>query len=408
MIPQISADAALTGIRKIADIWAAAKPDSLIDVTRQLRVEPITLVDQDCLLLDSLPEVMQSLLSIFAGYYLQAVAVTMQVGDVQVGRHLDRINPNRSASGHLIDIAHNASGNVLRMESYVDRLPVPEEYEEELALEAQGASFAKRGRDHLRAARARLNRERREQRREDSAHRKSVSLGDNAQRELKEAANLSVGKIFDVSLTGGAGGTGRGGPKDQQTVSVPVAIRLMANAITSASLVHILSHGTQDTSVKERYHAWRAGRLEFIKDLILCNDLIDARRRNLMKDKDGLYSAIANRQKNGFWSGILSGQPSIGMASNLVVMSSATADELEMRTNYQLKNFQQRQKIFQETALMIMVVIDKEWDRVTFYHRGIALPTQLGVRDLKAANKGTGPDVSDILRAYQLGNAPSL
>lgn len=397
MIPQISADAALTGIRKIADIWAAAKPDSLIDVTRQLRVEPLTLVDQDCLLLDALPEVMQSLLSIFAGYYLQAVAVTMQVGDIHVGRHLDRINPNRSAAGHLIDLGHTASGNILRMESYADRLPTPEEYEDGLALEAQGASTTKRVRDQLRAARGRLNREKRDQRREDTAQRRSTNFGDNMQRELKEASNLSVGKLFDVQIGSG-----------KNTVAVPIAIRLMANAITSASLVHILSHGSQDTSVKERYHAWRAGRLDFIKDLILCNDLIEARRRNLMKDKDGLYSAIANRQKNGFWSGILSGQPSIGMASNLVVMSSATADQLELRTNYQLKNFQQRQKIFQETALMIMVVIDKEWDRVTFYHRGIALPTQLGVRDLKAANKGSGPDVSDILRAYQLGNAPSL
>jgi len=30
------------------------------------------------------------------------------------------------------------------------------------------------------------------------------------------------------------------------------------------------------------------------------------------------------------------------------------------------------------------------------------------VRDLKANNRGSGPDISEILRAYQLGSAPSL
>jgi len=58
--------------------------------------------------------------------------------------------------------------------------------------------------------------------------------------------------------------------------------------------------------------------------------------------------------------------------------------------------------------VMSMAVIDKQWERVTFYHRGIDMHTEVGMRDLKIANKGSGPDVSDILKAYQMGNAPSL
>jgi hypothetical protein len=67
-----------------------------------------------------------------------------------------------------------------------------------------------------------------------------------------------------------------------------------------------------------------------------------------------------------------------------------------------------REAIFKKTYLMIVAVIDKEWERVTFYTRGIATATQLGSHDLKAANKNTGPDIAQILQAYQLGSSPSL
>jgi hypothetical protein len=56
---------------------------------------------------------------------------------------------------------------------------------------------------------------------------------------------------------------------------------------------------------------------------------------------------------------------------------------------------------------MIIAVIDKQWDRVTFYHRSIPETTNVTIRSLKAANK-SGVDVKDVLQAYSLGHAPSL
>lgn len=378
----ITAEVGLSAIRKIADIWSVAKPESLIDYTKQLRVEPICLVDQDVLYHDATPEVMQSLLSIFAGYYLQAVAVSTNIGNVAVGRHLDKLNPNRATAQNAI----GAMGGMLSIESYEHRLPVLGE--DHVALEAAGDLIPV-------PVRRRMEERKTQMAAADKGG--SARFGRDTVGDLHELANLAVGKVLEVEITDG-----------QHRATVPIAVRLMANAVASASLVHILSHGSQDTSVKERYHAWRAGRLEFVRDLLLCQDLIDERRRALMKDKDGLYSAITARKRSGVLNGILTQQPSVGMASNLVVMSDQTARDLEIKTNYELKNFSQRQKIFEETAVMILVVLDKQWERVTFYHRGIATPTQLGLRELKAANKGSGPDVADILRAYQLGNAPSL
>ena len=95
-------------------------------------------------------------------------------------------------------------------------------------------------------------------------------------------------------------------------------------------------------------------------------------------------------------------------ASNLVVISTDTIASLEMQINGKMSDFKTREKVFKDTYIMLMCVVDKQWDRITIYSRGIHLATEVGIKDLKAANKGSGPDVSDILKAYQLGNHPSL
>ena len=482
------ADIGLSAIRKITDLWSGAKADSLIDYTRVARVEPIVLIDNDCLYLESLPEVMQSLQSVFAGYYLQAIAISTNVGKVEVMRHLDKLNPNRKP----LDSALDSAGWLLAQESYRHRLPRPNDAR--IALEASRtpvykdadqidaddrrahernlrewekdrreeethalnneknlrewerdrregeahalnmtvidnkarldqAAFAERVRDaqrqydqnvaqfgHQKAmdlakqdlakAGLALNEKQfklQQQDRKDRLSAHEISIGRDTLQTIKELSNLSVGKMLSVEITDGL-----------HRASIPVSIRLIASAIPSQNIVHILSIGNQDTSVKERYHAWKSGRLEFVRDLVFCQDLIDAHRKNLMADKDGIYANLIKRHRGNQVSTLVSGNPSVATASNLVVVSSDTASQLELKINGRLKDFKTREKLFKDTYVMIMVVIDKQWERATFYHRGIDMHTEVGMRDLKIANKGSGPDVSDILKAYQLGNAPSL
>lgn len=354
-------DTGLSVIRKIADLWAGAKADSLIDYTRSARVEPICMIDNDLVFWEELGEVQQSVLSIITGYYLQAWAISVNVGRIEVMRHLDRLNPSRS----VIDSGVDSLGWVMATEAYKHRLPV---YDNSIAMEAEKEEVSKvvmGGRDTLLTVQ-------------------------------KELANLSVGKMLSVTIT------------DQgHTAEIPVNVRLLATALASDSLVHILSVGNQDTSTKERYHQWRAGRLEFIRDLVLCQDLIDAHTNNLMSS-DQVYANMLKRRQGNRLSTLVSGNPSIATASNVAVISSSNAEQLELKINGQLSNFKTRQKLFEATYLMLLVVVEKEWNRVTIYHRGIPLPTKVSTRDLKSANKGTGPDVGEILKAYRLGNAPSL
>lgn len=362
---------------KLTDTMRAAKSGSLIEYTQPTRVEPIVLMDEKCTSLPYAGDIMQSLTSLFSGYYLQAIALSVNVGAVDVIRLLDKLNPKRNVADNVINGVSNGVATVVSMESveaYRFRLPVPGRSD---GLGTLNASLESIG--------------------DDDAPITTASPGRDTVKMLGELTNLSVGKMLEVQIE-----------SEGNRATFPINVRLVCSGIGSKELVHILSVGSKNISVKERFHAWRAGQLEFVRDLLLCQDLIDAHKKTLAKDPTGLYEEIRKRRAGNSVSAIFSGQPSVATASNIIVMSATSAKELERTVGGRLKDFRTREKIFKETYCMILCVVDPDWEMVTFYHRSLATPTELSVKELAVSNKGKGPDVAEILKAYQLGNSPSI
>lgn len=375
---------------KLTDSIRAAKSGSLIEYTQPTRVEPIVLMDEKITSLPYAGDIMQSLTSLFSGYYLQAVALSVNVGRVDVVKLLDKLNPNRNVADNVVNGISNGVATVVSMESaeaYRFRLPVPGRPD---GLGILNASLESAGvLDYVRAAKG--------DNVDDGATGPTASPGRDSVKMLGELTNLSVGKMLEVQIE-----------SEGSKATFPINVRLVCSGIGSKELVHILSVGSKNISVKERFHAWRAGQLEFVRDLLLCQDLIDAHKKTLAKDPTGLYAEIRKRRQGNSVSAIFSGQPSVATASNIIVMAASSAKELERTVGGRLKDFRTREKIFKETYCMILAVVDPDWEVVTFYHRSLAIPTELSVKELAVSNKGKGPDVSEILKAYQLGNSPSI
>lgn len=346
------AEVGLSAVKKAIDFANLARADSYVAATRAARVEPIALVDADCTHMEKTSDVMQTALTLVTAYYLQAVALMTNVEGVQVAKELDRLNPNRDLVGNALGFG----GDILSTEAFKDRLPKPGLTP---ALEA------------------------------------SVASKENAT-TLKELANLSVGKIVNVDL-----GTG------QNKFTVPISIRLIATTVPSRTMIHMLAGDQEDKSWTERWYAWKSGRLATIKDMIFCNDLIKAHRRRGMQDKDGLYNAVSKRVSGNAISAFFTAKPSVATASNIVVMSQNTAEQLEASLAGKLSNVHVREKMLEHTTVMLMFIIDPAYERVTIYHRGIPEGNELGLRDLKSVNK-SGPDIAEILKAYSMAAAPSL
>lgn len=366
----IGFDSLLQKIGAIVNVFSKAhgsyKTVSLSEVTKLARVEPLVIVSKDCVNLDYLPDVLQTLTNIFTGYYLQAVALQTKIENVNIRKILDRLNPDR-------DFYHPAFEShkdiqTISIENFKFRLP-----KTKIAVESSSSAEL-----------------------EQSLPTPEASLPDSS-KVLNENLNMAVGKMIDVTIQSG-----------EQKVKIPVMVRLAPAVIPNQSIVHILALKSEDNTLVERFHAWRAGRISFIRDFILCQDLIDQHKKALMTDDTGVYSEIVRRANNSKVFGAVTQNPSLVSASNIFVLSETAAEEVEQKLGGKLDNARIRQKAFENTYAMIIAVIDRNYERVTFYHRGIAASTDVSIRDIKSSNKTKGPDIMDIVNALSGGKAPSF
>lgn len=322
-----------------------ATTNSIADVAKLTRVEPLVIVSPDCMNLDYMPSVNQSLLSLFCAYYLQAVDILSNVKNVEVIRFLDKLNPNRDSTGFLLtDSVRNESYN------YIHSLPIP------------GVKM------RLEAAKP---------------------------ENLHEAVNLSVGRLLDVTIS-----TTSDNDVSTET-NLKIAIRLMVSSIPENAILSILSNGTMDSTASERFHAWRSGKLEFIRDLVLCQDLIDEKMKMAIEDTSGVGAEIHRRVAANRRFGVLTNNPSLATASNIFVMSEEVASQVEYKAGGKLTNYTTRQKVFKTSYAMIIVVINRETSRCKFFVRNQPDYATLSRKEIESGGKGKGPDVMELFRTLQ-------
>jgi hypothetical protein len=339
------------------------KDQSLSEFARLTQVEPIVVISKDLINLDYMPDVMQSVLSIFAGYYMQAVSIITAIDSIKIIKTLDRLNPDRDSSGYLLTV-ENISTQLSSHYKY--KLP---------SMEDGSNLFTSDSKDQSQA----------------SYKVKTVS-------DLNETVNLAVGKLVQITFKESKG----------SEVVVDVRIRLTPVVLSNMGVEKIIVSKTDDISLTERYHAWRSGRIKFIRDLIFCQDLIDEKKKAIMNDEEGVYSEIIRRVNNSKKYGLLSSNPSLVSASSIFIISEELARQIEIKFGGSLGNKRVMDKVFENTYAMMLIVVDREYDRVSFYTRGIHASSDFSIKEIKAANKGRGIDIGDVLKTFTMGQAPSF
>lgn len=320
---------------------------SLPEVTQATRLNPVVLIDKALTLADddSLTNVLQTMLSIFAAHYLQAVSLTNTINGVSTISILDQFSTNRDVSaGRVIKgVASMLSLECDKLEDYT-------------ALEAEVIN------------------------------------------DIQGHVNLAVGRLLHVKL-----GT------DKNSVTMPVTVVLNPRVINSTDLPNIMTMVSDDESIVGRYHKWRAGEIESFIDYAFALDLIERDRKALLNDASGIYADAREAKRKGRFATLISGKRSLNTASTMAVISKRTAEELELAMKGKLKRQSDREKYFKTTNSMMIVVVDAAAERITIFQRGIAEFGMYTYTDIKDnGKKSSAIDINSILKAYKLGESPSL
>jgi len=354
--------------------------NSLIEYTAPARAMPITQVDTRAGQLPYIESVLHSMVSIYAGYYLQAWQLSLNVGNVDVIRTLDKLNPNRDPlsgvkGGRLggFTLQHDMSALPFGVESVYP--PKADNYTQK--NQSLAATLGEAG----------------------AQEPQSAQIDRDFLKQHNENANLSVGKILSLTVESENGAK----------AAIPVLVQLQVSNVQPALMVHTLTLSyKEDKTLTSRFREWRAGMISGINDLLFCDDLILEYRKNLHADKDGHFRQRQRASSKNTAAAILSGTPSVGTASSIYVMVQQTASELELKLKGRLSDFRTREKLFDETKGMLLVVIDDEWQRVTVYHRSIERPTEVSVKEIQRKNKQNGPDILEVLNQYNQRQSPVI
>ena len=351
-------------------------PLSISDVSKIARIEPITLVSSNLSSTKELYNVLHGVLNIYAAYYLQAVGIlSAQLADVRILKILDKINPDRDiktmmTSGYIA--AESFANSTLSLKNCKYGFPVP------------GTTVAT---EHIFDE-------------DEGTH-----LGTSIQRlETFEKLGSAVGKVVEVKFK--VRQVDSKLPGDETTI--PVVVKLDTMIIPSDVLSTILVSNKNEITLGSRFEQAIRGRIGFIKDFILCSDLIKTQKKTMIKDPTGAYAALLKRINNSRIYSALSGNISLAGVSSIVVISDEDENLIQRFIGGKLTNEQTRDIVFDNTSAMMIVVVSEAWERVTIYIRDTSSYSQSSFDAFKgSADKGNN-NIGDILKSLTAGQAPSF
>lgn len=354
-------------------------PMSLADISKVARVEPITLISSRLSGVKELYNILHGVLNIYAAYYLQAVHIlSAELADVRILKILDKTNPDR-------DLKTLLAASYTAYESHKD-VPVTD-----------GRSL------HLSKAKYSLP---------ISFSVASESIWDededttinSAIKRLEsfEKLGLAVGKVIDVQFKVAPTGDARNAIE----TSIPVVIKLDTMVIPGDVIGNIMTSSTNEITLGSRFKEALSGRIDFIKDFILCSDLIKTQKRTMIKDPTGAYATLLKRINNSRMYSALSGNISLAGVSSILVISDEDEQEIQRAIGGKLTNETTRDIVFENTSAMMIIVVDQPWERVTIYVRDMNGYSQNSFDSFKGEGDKDKSSITELMKAFTLNTAP--
>lgn len=356
-------------IAAIVQQMANGAGSNYIKATQSVRVEPFVIVDDRAVRLSYIRDIMNTAQRLFTSYYLLSVAAENTIGSVKVSKYLDKFAPDRDLTA--------ATLGFLSTESYQFGLP----FVGEAAGLDRYSSYCTEANNPIREAMT-------------PASGSSSSVAANTAKVVQDVQNLAVGQIVDLTIT-------RDGKEGKQ----PIMIRLRPIGMTPMVMKEVLAVGGEDRSTSARLRAFRVGEKTLWGDLVFNQDKIDRYRRAAMADKSGYFRKVHNRANKNWLANMLTGTPSIGDAASMAITTTDTIRELEADIGGKISHFETRQRIFEDSMLMLLFVVDDDREVVSIYTRDIDDVGTYTLRDLKGPTNSNN-DLADIMRSYMEGRVP--
>ena len=378
---------------------------SLLELGQVTEVEAITVVDTALTMHESTTDVLKFANTLYGSWYLSAASVLTDTGRIKTVELLSKLNPSKSPSYAVTNTILSAAEKGLGKAISVGLLNHEVALESAVITPENAPASLPRTVTQMTASMEAASPKSTESNDADSegkpkpSETPSVYVGGmrNAN-DLATVANLSIGQAVTLNISDG-----------KASKDVVVNIRLVTAPTPARILATILKWSDKDMRLKSRISAWRAGELRFWRDVVLMRDVFVERQRLLMDDRSDLFKTLLGRQRNSMINSVLAATPDIGNMSSILVISQDNLRRIEeLELEGQLSNYTFRQRVMNNTGLVLIIVVDPLSEFVTIYNHTSALPTECSIRQMKSAGKGGATDFAELIKLMNKNKMPSF
>ena len=161
------------------------------------------------------------------------------------------------------------------------------------------------------------------------------------------------------------------------------------------------------TDVSQQSQRWlqmTAGEISFFTDFLLGNDLRRKRLDALRKDRTGILSEMIDRKENAIsnmWMKIAQITPNRqNIANTILIYDDKNFAKACSSNGINFKNYANRQKFFNSTMSMIVVVVNPMYNRVDMYFNGMQHSSTFTFDQLKKNAKTEATDILAMMKQY--------
>jgi hypothetical protein len=196
--------------------------------------------------------------------------------------------------------------------------------------------------------------------------------------------------------------------ESMQDMEVTITVRGNVLPVDNNSLVTLFSFSKKDLSFTERWHDYRSGRIG-LTDFLFMQDVVKEYKRANIELRDDVFGLDSGRRSRDLLYSTISGNTKINKITHIAIMTEATQARIERELTIDFDRVNQRKKLFDRTNVLMIAVVDRQWNRLRVYTRGYSDHTDVSMKDIDTySKKSTGSDIMEFLKAFSSNNSPNF
>lgn len=338
-----------------------AKATSLPQFTRPALIESPLFLQESLIEEPIVNDVIKNLYNVYTGYILLA----LQMNDMVVG--------NRTVRDILGTVS--TSGVGLATESYIDSGSL-----------VDGLSASLEYRDES----------------ERGIVDRAGGGGSSTRHSVKSEMPIASGRQIEVKFQAGEG---------QDPITVMLNVKFNPRLVPESVMEYVIS-ANFNLDIAKRWLQMRSGEIRFIQDFLLNIDKLNRRAKALKEDRGGVLQDIFSHQNVSKLRTLLKAaigrHKSYNLANSVLMIDDFTANKFGKKSGLNLDNVRDRNRFFQSTYNLFIVLIDSRYSRVTIYTNGIDQSASFSFNEMKSAASSDKMSLSEIMEYMSKNQTPKF